>query len=552
MKKTIVAAIVAAFSFGFSVDAQAQAVEKYLKSYNMRRGQEAFDEYDFEKAISCFEAEISENPKNGYPYMKELLIYAMQENYEEAISRAAKAMERLPKKDKESRALVQAMLGKIYENMDMGEKALGYYAEAMKICPKDEDYVYAHINVLRTAENYDEQLPDIELLKKNFAANATANVYVGRYYNDTGDYDSALKFYSQAVRVSCEDGAPFSEAYAFRAKNYIDMEAYRNAAEDIVEALSIDRNAKALGQMTAIGPLAFDVMADRLKEKAAADADNYFWPLCLGNFYSSADKDEEALTYFARTLELCKGTDEEADATTQVLKERNGCYYALGRFSEALADINQLLEDNAEDVMNRYLRSGMLYAVDDLDGALDDLTFVVNELPWVSEIFSQRAIYYAYHGDYVKALEDLDVALSLDPTSAIALQRRATTAFQLDNVEAARRDVEAILALDEKDDEGNDSKIVCGAKAYAYAVKGDRQAALGMLERAASNSEDSDCYNTACILSILGDKDAAFDELEKALKAGFNNFVHLRYDFDLINLRADAERFDNLVKQYAK
>ena len=55
-------------------------------------------------------------------------------------------------------------------------------------------------------------------------------------------------------------------------------------------------------------------------------------------------------------------------------------------------------------------------------------------------------------------------------------------------------------------------------------------------------------YNTACIYSLLGDKDQAFAWLEKAVASGLIDVDHLLADDDLKNLR-DEQRFKSLVER---
>lgn len=46
-------------------------------------------------------------------------------------------------------------------------------------------------------------------------------------------------------------------------------------------------------------------------------------------------------------------------------------------------------------------------------------------------------------------------------------------------------------------------------------------------------------YNLACSQSLLGDLDAAFRTLERAIELGYDEFEHLLRDPDLANLRRD-------------
>jgi len=55
-------------------------------------------------------------------------------------------------------------------------------------------------------------------------------------------------------------------------------------------------------------------------------------------------------------------------------------------------------------------------------------------------------------------------------------------------------------------------------------------------------------YNLACSLSLLKRTEEALNELEKAIDLGYNDYIHLRSDNDLDNIRGEA-RFKALVKR---
>ena len=46
-------------------------------------------------------------------------------------------------------------------------------------------------------------------------------------------------------------------------------------------------------------------------------------------------------------------------------------------------------------------------------------------------------------------------------------------------------------------------------------------------------------YNIACGYSMLNQRDAAFEWLDRATKAGFNSVGDISWDRDLVNLRSD-------------
>lgn len=58
-------------------------------------------------------------------------------------------------------------------------------------------------------------------------------------------------------------------------------------------------------------------------------------------------------------------------------------------------------------------------------------------------------------------------------------------------------------------------------------------------------------YNLACSYSLLGNLDAAFEALEKAVALGYKDLEHLQKDRDLNNLREDV-RYQELLDRAKK
>ena len=63
--------------------------------------------------------------------------------------------------------------------------------------------------------------------------------------------------------------------------------------------------------------------------------------------------------------------------------------------------------------------------------------------------------------------------------------------------------------------------------------------------------ESAAYYNVSCYYSIKGIPDLALVWLEKAFKAGFNQFSHMETDHDMDNVR-DLAQYKSMVAKYKK
>jgi beta-lactamase regulating signal transducer with metallopeptidase domain/tetratricopeptide (TPR) repeat protein len=102
-------------------------------------------------------------------------------------------------------------------------------------------------------------------------------------------------------------------------------------------------------------------------------------------------------------------------------------------------------------------------------------------------------------------------------------------------------------------DEMRSSKTVKGSAFYALGkelleVQSYEASAKAFQESGARGyREGASLYNTACALSLKGDKGAALDFLEKSLEAGFDDVGLFRKDDDLDNVRGET-RYRELLK----
>lgn len=528
--------------------ASAGKKNKLVESYNMMRGIEALASEDYETAAECFKAEIMNNPNNGYAHCFLGSVYADSNMPGEAIAAFEKAIP-LFKKDKLMAATSYYQLGQCYEALENTEKAIGYYEQAMALDKKDEDYVFAHINALRACDRNDEALADVQLLEKKFSDSPTAYVYVGRYYNDTKQYDKAQVAYSNAIQVAGD--VSYSAAYDYRARNYMDLEKWEQAAEDICEAYWIDCSRMAIESMTLMTEKAYEPMMAALQRRVDSVADSTsedakfrrvmtYW--CMANTSKEAHKAEEAIQYYDKTLAAADGI--EADAIlVDAYRNKAMMLGSIERYEEALDCCNQALAVDSTDVQTYLVRSFDYCGNNRLTDAIADADRIIEELPWLAIGYSTRARYRMYEGNFVKAIEDLDTASELDAVDAEILLHRGVCYHFIDRQADAESNFKAVVEL-----EGDDDDVLI-YKAYAYAYLGQRAEAFEAFGKTKPNEEEeNNAYNLACINTALGDKDEAFRQLDRTAECGYKDYTHIFHDYDLIPLRDDP-RFTQFAEK---
>jgi len=155
----------------------------------------------------------------------------------------------------------------------------------------------------------------------------------------------------------------------------------------------------------------------------------------------------------------------------------------------------------------------------------------------------ELAMCYNWMGRYNEAIDEANKALELDPKFPLAY-----TQLSLAHVQQGKPD-QAIAELQTAIDAGQRHPGVVGMLGYAYAVAGQRadaQKTLAQLE-GLSPGRFGFAMPIARIHAALGDKDSAFNWLNKACLERDSGVIWLKVDPTLDNLRSDPG-FSQLLK----
>jgi tetratricopeptide (TPR) repeat protein len=177
----------------------------------------------------------------------------------------------------------------------------------------------------------------------------------------------------------------------------------------------------------------------------------------------------------------------------------------MGRLNEAIAEIKQASE-------------------------LDPLSLEINSDLGLSFFFARQ---------YERAIEQFEKALEMDPNSIWTRFFMGWAREQKGDYAEAIKDYQKAAQLD-------DSPLIMAALGHTYVMAGQRDEALGVLadmkQLAASRHVSS--YHFAIIQAALGEKDEAFEWLEKSYSAREEALVWLKVDPRLDEIRTDPRFID--------
>ncbi len=176
------------------------------------------------------------------------------------------------------------------------------------------------------------------------------------------------------------------------------------------------------------------------------------------------------------------------------------------RFDQAVEYFNARITEDPTDDNSYNARALVWHAMAEYDKAIDDLSQAITLAPSAT-YYSNRAASRSDKGDYREAIADLDRAIALGDTSAIAFSNRG----------------------------------------FAYRGLGDNKAALDDLQQALTR--DPECLPALCNLAELR---CALGEFEKAIDDCTRAIELSRYDSTLFNNRGMAwsglTEFDKAIK----
>lgn len=501
-------------------------------SYNYQRGIEAIQEEKMGDALEYFNKDISDNPKSGYPYMWVSYIYLAHDEYGKALDAANMAVKLLPKKDTEYLTFAYGYRSKTYLCLGDTAKALADCAAAIKVDPKNTDLYNDRAQIYYELKKYDLADADYRKMTELKPGDVMGYMGLGRNANAQEHWEDAIKQFDYVTKLSSE----YSSGYSFRAESYIGLEKWNEATDDIVKALNLDWDRKAHYLALTVKEPAFTMLVAKLKVQSVKTPNEATWPYIIGTMYEQAKDYGKAIEYYTQA--------NSKDASEQILQKIATCHYRLGNYEDALTYINQALNMDSTNVNFMAQKANIYYESGDAKAAVTEWDKVLSMQPEYGFGYYRRGWFKELAGDLEGGLEDLTMAIVLEPKESYFYGTRGDLYKKLGKTDLAEIDFRKVIELEDAPE-----KYEC----IQYAYEG-----LGMYNKAkeamdvmiARDSTDyGNFYDAACMYSRMKDKENALKYLEKALMMGYNRFAHMERDFDLDFLRSTDE-FKVLIEKY--
>lgn len=499
-------------------------------SYNYSRGVEAINNNNAEEALDYLNKEINEHPDNGYAFAWIALVRNYNEEFGRALTAANVAVKKIPSKDKEYKAFAYGTRAQVYLNLEDTIQALKDYSQAINIVPDDDRFYNQRAQVYYEQGKYD--LADKDYLKMISLKEGDVMGYmgIGRNANAQKQYEDAIKQFDYVVKLEPN----YSSAYSFRAESYIGLKKYNEAIDDVISALGIDRDRKAFYELQELADSAFEQTVAKLKVQKIKEPNEQSWDYDLGIVYERAAKYNKAIAYYKESLE------KESNIITA--SRISSCYDDLGDYDKALEYCNQAIALDSVKTNYLYEKANILDNAGRTQEAIKTMSDYIANTPDEPAGYYQRGWFKDHFGDIEGALEDYTMAITLQPNVAYAYLNRGVL-YRLKGENAkAESDFKQVVRLDSIPEEAECSF-------YAYYYLGQKDKAIEILNTILDKDKKGNCYDAACLYSVMGEKEKALSYLRQSLEDGYRRFAHIKRDRDLNNIR-NTEEFKVLLKEF--
>ena len=499
-------------------------------SYNYSRGVEAINNNNAEEALDYLNKEIDEHPDNGYAFAWIALVRNYNEEFGRALTAANVAVKKIPSKDKEYKAFAYGTRAQVYLNLEDTIQALKDYSQAINIVPDDDRFYNQRAQVYYEQGKYD--LADKDYLKMISLKEGDVMGYmgIGRNANAQKRYEDAIKQFDYVVKLEPN----YSSAYSFRAESYIGLKKYNEAIDDVISALGIDRDRKAFYELQELADSAFEQTVAKLKVQKIKEPNEQSWDYDLGIVYERAAKYNKAIAYYKESLE------KESNIITA--SRISSCYDDLGDYDKALEYCNQAIALDSVKTNYLYEKANILDNAGRTQEAIKTMSDYIANTPDEPAGYYQRGWFKDHSGDIEGALEDYTMAITLQPNEAYAYLNRGVL-YRLKGENAkAESDFKQVVRLDSIPEEADCSF-------YAYYYLGQKDKAIEVLNTVLDKDKKGNCYDAACLYSVMGEKEKALSYLRQSLEDGYKRFAHIKRDRDLNNIR-NTEEFKGLLKEF--
>jgi clan AA aspartic protease (TIGR02281 family) len=490
----------------------------------------AHQEGEYVTAIQNLDSDLQLNPKHSDGYMLRASSKYYLKDYNDALSDIAQAIKFFDKKTSVYReSQLYSERGDIYYAIEEYEDAIKSYSEAIKKDPKEVDYLLRRAVCYAALEDYSKSDADykkaLEIDNTSMAANlGLVDNMIGRE-----EYEETLVALNRLEKIDPRNDRIFYK----RAIIYAKMKDFKKAIDDMIQSMYYDEiDRYGIYWISVWSVKNIDYVTAKIKSKILTDNDQkYNWRDLLAHVYDLNKRYLDAINVY---------NEQERDfgSGLRIWYYRGKEYDKIGAYDQAIADFDAGIKQDPDSESLYLVRAEAYNAQRKFDEAIRDLNKAIKLNPMDENAYYKRAwAKWMYKKDYPGAIEDISMSITINDESAYYYLVRARLYQSSNKTSLAEEDFKMVMKLDSSEH-----------KAYSLILQGQPEEAYSLVDSIISK-DSTDYYNHACIYSLLNNQSKAIDYLDKALKDGWRDFVHIEYDPDLDNIRS-SDNYKSLINKY--
>jgi len=492
--------------------------------------------------MEVYQQELDNNPQNYEVYYRRANEYYNLSQYLRALSDINEAIKYTPVNETDLLFQEYTLRANIYLMSKRPEDALADLTQACRLDPTSLTSIYLKANTEYELGKYADAKADFIRLQRADLRNLEALFGLAKIAVKENNLGLANEYVDRAISFEPSN----SVAYLQRANVRQLMGNNTGAVDDLIVAISIDKdNSVALGRLVAMSNDDYNAVITGLTSamqqapavgmfvylRAVIAMSHYRYKAAIDDFHYIID--ENLYNYHGIYGSLAQ------------------CYLGIGKYQEALTEINQAMSMTSDNGQYYILRAKIRRAMGDYDRALESATSALDKLPASPAAMIEKGLCLENLEQYADASSLFGEAIMDEPDNSMYYLIRAKVLTEnLKETGAARNLYQRILDLDYPDD------AVKSFKGFASLQLGNNADAISWIESILNNVKDVDGslnYYAACLYAQLDNKVKALDCMERSLENGYADY----YNWTLSNesvvslapLRND-KAFHELLERY--
>lgn len=522
---------------------------KYLISFTLAASSAlgSFAQIGIENPITkammdVYNQELEANPQDYEIYFRRANEYYNLSQYLRALSDVDNAIKFTPESDTDLLFQEYSLRATIYIMSDRKEEALLDLSRACSLDPTSYATLYLKANTEFDLGKYSEAKADYSRLQRYDQRSIEPLFGLARIAVKENNLGLANEYADRAVSFDSAN----SDVYLRRADVRRMMGNNTGAVDDLIIALSTDKdNSRALVQLVAMSNEDYNAVITGLTS-AIRQAPS------VGMFvYLRAIIAQSHYRFLAAIDDFHLIIDENLYNYAGIYGSLAECYYAIGKYQEALTEINQALSMTADNADYYVIRAKIRRAMNDNEKALESANAALEKLPDNPKAVVEKGLCEKSLGNYTEASNLFGNAIMDEPDNAYNYFLRA--AVMTDNLKEyapARSLYQRVINLE------MNPMNVKSLKGFALMCQDKNADAVSWMENILANVKDIDGsinYYAACLFSHIGNFERAFACMETSLENGYADYHDWTMTDDCIvsvaPMRNDT-RFNDLLIRF--